>query len=73
MYTTGVTYSDPTQVLELYEQVGLRGLQEQLFGVTTEIREGLQELAEDAAYMTAGFTEPTWQELTWGSPIRRIA
>lgn len=73
MYMTGVSYDDPIQVLGLYEQEGLRGLQEQLFGITNEVGEELQELAEDAAYMTAGFVEPSWEELTWDIPVRRTA
>lgn len=73
MYTMGIGYNDPMQVLELYEQQGLRHIQEELFGVSHEVDERRQEMAEDAAYMTAGFIEPAWEELEWATPTRRTA
>jgi hypothetical protein len=61
----GVGFNDPDQVLDLYENEGLTRLQEELFGGRWLIHPDTQELAEDAAAMIAGYTEPTWQELRW--------
>jgi len=65
LHDLGVSYNDPEDVLALYEQDSLSGLQEHLFGTVYDINDALQEKAEDAAYFISGYAEPQWEELDW--------
>ena len=65
LYTQGVSFADPLDVLRHYEEDGLPALQRELFGDTFNIDPDIQEQADDAAYFIAGFMEPRWQELNW--------
>ncbi len=65
LYQRGVAYDDPLDVLNEYEGSGLEALQEQLFGVSIEVPEDLQDSAEDAANFVAGYMEPPWEDLDW--------
>lgn len=65
LHEFGTSFDDPDEILELYEREGLAALQEGLFGAAYNINDERQELAEDAAYYIAGYTEPSWQELDW--------
>jgi hypothetical protein len=65
----GTSFEDPCEVIDYYERTSLTGVQERMFGTTMEVSPDIQELADDAAYLIAGFEEPEWQELEWDNPI----
>lgn len=61
----GTEFRDPCEVLEVYEQQGLGYLQQSLLGECIITDNDIQEYAEDAAYMVAGYETPSWEELDW--------
>jgi hypothetical protein len=69
----GVMYADPDEILEWYARSSLSELQTLMFGESYEIDIDRQDDAEDAASMVAGYTEPSWQDLTWDIDAEEVA
>lgn len=69
LMNTGAGYNDPLHVLDEYYRSGLGGMQESMFGDIYAIDEEEQEQAEDAVAFLSGYDEPTWNELTWETPM----
>jgi len=65
----GVKYQDPLHVLTDYERRGLASFQRSLFGQHYSTDTYRQELAEDTAYLIAGYNEPSWEEMTWDQTL----
>ena len=60
-----LTYADPIDIIEEYDNRGRHNMCDKIGLDTCDVLKDDQEEAEDAAVIVAGYNPPQWQELEW--------